>query len=98
MNLPFKTEKPVLEWRKIGNRYLVIYDYMDFPKGAPARNLFAYAPNGDFVWQAEAFSTMDTDASVNILCENPLVVGNFTGYEITYDIESGKVIDTKLTR
>ncbi|HXX34203.1 MAG TPA: hypothetical protein VEM15_06980 [Thermodesulfobacteriota bacterium] len=98
MELPFKTEKRVLEWQKIGDKYLVIYDYMAFPKDAPARNLFAYTENGDFLWQAEPFSSMNTDASVNFLSENPLVVGNFAGYDITYDIETGKVLSTKFTK
>ena len=98
MDLPFKTTKPVLEWRRIGDKILVIYDYMDFPKNAPARNLFAYTESGELLWQGEAFSTLSTDASVSIISEIPLVVSNFAGYAVTYDIETGRVVDARFTK
>ncbi|OVE78134.1 hypothetical protein BVX99_00550 [bacterium F16] len=98
MELPFKTEKRVLDWCKIGSIYLVIYDYMSFPKDAPARNLFAHSETGDVLWRGEAFSELSTDASVNIISEVPLVVGNFAGYAVTFGLEDGKVLETKFTK
>jgi len=71
---------------------------MAFPKNAPARNLFAHTEEGDLLWQGEAFSAMSTDASVSIIGETPLVVSNFAGYAVTYDIETGKVINAEFAK
>lgn len=42
----------VLEAREIDGKIIVIYDYMEFPKNEPARNLFAYSKSGSEIWRA----------------------------------------------
>jgi len=92
-------EYPVLESREIGGLVVVVYDYMAFPQGQPARNLFAYsASTGQLVWRAEDIGAGNTDAYTNILSELPLVVGNFAGYACTVELSSGKVVAKAFTK
>ena len=96
--LPFKTELDVLDWRELAGRFLVIYDYMQFPKNPPARNLFAHAADGTELWRAEPISTESADAYTNFISESPLVVGNFIGFNVTIDPQTGKVVDKVFTK
>jgi hypothetical protein len=92
-------EYPVLESREIGGLIVVVYDYMAFPQGQPARNLFAYsASSGELVWRADDIGAGDTDAYTNILYEQPLVVGNFAGCTCTLELGSGKVLSKVFTK
>ncbi len=98
MELPFRTELNVLEWREVAGRFLVIHDYMQYPKDSPARNLVAYSKDGAEVWAAESISTLSTDAYVNFISEAPLIVGNFAGYNVSIDLETGVVLDKRFTK
>src|SRR5690606_14448686 len=84
-------EYPVLESREIDGFVVVVYDYMAFPQGRPARNLFAYSvSSGQLAWRADAIGAGTTDAYTNILSERPLTVGNFAGYTCTIELGTGK--------
>lgn len=85
---------PILEVREIEGKVLALYDYMAFPRGEPARNLFAYDLSGNSIWRAEDIGFGATDAYANIISETPLVVGNFAGVTCTIDLQTGKVIET----
>jgi hypothetical protein len=98
MNLPFNTEKTVLKWKQVGNKYLVIFDYMEFPSNAPARNLYAFTSQGRQLWIADSISKGNTDAYTNFISEQPLIVGNFAGYNVTINIRTGKVLKTQFTK
>lgn len=39
-----------------------------------------------------------TDAFTNIISELPLQVGNFAGFEVSIDLNTGKVTNTKFTK
>ena len=39
---PSRLTQRVLQARRVGDRVLVIFDYMEFPNGPPAQNLVAY--------------------------------------------------------
>ena len=97
-DLPFKTELTVTHWCRLEDRFLVIHDYMQFPRGAPARNLIAYSDDGAELWRAESISELPNDAYVNFVSETPLVVGNFAGHTVTIDSETGTVLETKFTK
>ena len=94
-----RAEYPVLEIREIGELVVVVYDYMAFPRGQPARNLFAYSTtSGQLAWRADDIGMGATDAYTNILSEQPLVVGNFAGYNCTIDLRSGRVVTKAFTK
>ncbi len=90
---------PVLETREIGSLVVVVYDYMSFPEGEPARNLFAYsAKTGVEVWRADDIGLGQTDAYTNIISETPLIVGNFAGYSCWVDLATGTVVSKVFTK
>lgn len=89
---------PVLDARQIGSFIVVLYDYMAFSREGPARNLFAYASNGQFVWRAEDIGQGQTDGFTNVVSEEPLVVGNFAGFTCSIDLETGHVLTKVFTK
>ena len=94
-----RAEYPVLETREIGEFLVVVYDYMAFPRGQPARNLFAYSTaSGRLAWRADDIGMGSTDAYTNILSEHPLVVGNFASYNCTVDLRTGRVVSKAFTK
>jgi hypothetical protein len=82
----------------IGSVRLVIYDWMDFPPGQPARNLFAYHADGSLLWRAEDIGQGSVDAYVSILTEQPLRVWNFACFVCTIDINTGLVLEMTESR
>jgi len=89
---------PVTAASEIGGRVLVLYDYMAFPHGSPARNLFAYDLAGNQLWRAEDIGLGATDGYTNFITDVPLVVGNFAGAACTIDPNTGKVLNTVFTK
>jgi len=71
---------------------------MEFPENSPAQNLYAYSPSGAELWRADAHTTLSTDGYTNFISEDPLVVGNFAGYNVTIDPENGKILDSQFTK
>jgi hypothetical protein len=88
----------VLEAREINKIILVIYDYMEFPKNEPARNLFAYDRLGNELWRAEDIGAGATDAYTGFLSEIPLKVGNFAGFSVSINLEFGSVTHKLFTK
>lgn len=89
---------PVLDAREIDGKIIVIYDYMEFPKNEPARNMFAYSKLGSEIWRAEGINMGATDAYTNVLSEFPFKVGNFSSFSVCLDINTGRVIDKEFTK
>jgi hypothetical protein len=94
----FEVEHPIVDARELGGTVLVLCDYMSFPGDRPARNLFAYNHRGEVLWRAEDIGCGSTDAYANIQSEDPLVVGNFAGYECKIDLTSGRVTASRFTK
>ena len=88
----------VLEAREIEGKIVVIYDYMEFAKGRPARNMFAYNKAGLQLWRAEDIRMGATDAYTIICSEYPFKVGNFAGFNVLIDLNTGKVLDMIFTK
>ncbi|MEX3772917.1 hypothetical protein [Pseudomonas sp. MYb118] len=84
---------PVLEAHEISGIVVVIYDYMVFPKDAPARNLFGYSvTTGEQLWRVADVALGGTGAYTQLISEEPLVVGNFSGFDCRVDVRTGSVI------
>lgn len=94
----FKARWEVLEAVEDGGKVFVIYDYMAFPRGEPARNLFAYDLKGKELWRAGDIGAGATDAFTQFAGESPARVSNFAGYECEIDLETGKVLGTRWTK
>jgi len=94
-----KVDYHVLDAREIGDVVVVIFDYMEFPRDLPARNLFGYAgKTGKLLWRAADIGMGAADAYTNIISESPLLVGNFAGFNCTIDTTSGQILGNKFTK
>jgi len=76
---------------------VVIFDYMSKKTGV-FPNLVAYDGRGQHLWTAPNPSNASTDAYVNFISLEPLVVGNFAGYAVTISPRSGDVLGSKFTK
>jgi hypothetical protein len=84
---------------QIGERVLVIHDYMAFPENQPAPNLVAYNTSGERLWTAQNLTTGSaTDAYTEFMSEYPLWVGNFEGFNCRIDLETGKLLKSIFTK
>jgi hypothetical protein len=97
-NVRLRAEHPVVAACLVGERVVVVYDYMAFPKGAPARNLFCYDFAGNQVWRASDIGMGATDGYTDITSEAPLWVGNFAGFNCRIDEQTGKVLERSFTK
>jgi len=85
-------------------RAIVLLDpdaFLDAPGGArkaprdPVKNLRAYSPSGEMLWQAEQPEVNDHYYLVE--SRDPLVVLSFSAYRCAIDLASGRIMDrTKL--
>src|SRR4051812_26116370 len=82
-------ELPVLDAILLGDRVLVVHDYMAYPRGAAAPNLVAYSLSGERVWTAENGGFGQIDAYTKFVSEDPLVVSNFAGFSGTIEPRTG---------
>jgi hypothetical protein len=84
---------------RLGDRILVIHDYMLYDKAKPAPNLVAYDLRGGTLWTAPTLTQASpTDAYVEFISEEPLWVGNFAGFNCRIDPETGRVHETVFTK
>jgi hypothetical protein len=95
---PMEVGFPVLDARLIADTVLVLCDWMTFPKGEPARNLFAYSPIGELLWQAQDIGMGAFDAYTDITSESPLVVFNYACFACTIDLSTGEVTSKQFTK
>ena len=93
-----KSEYPVLRASLVGDRVLVIYDWMAFPRKEPARNLFCYDKSGAFLWRAPDIGFGAVDVYTNIQSEDPLWVGNFACVNCRINAVTGEVEEQVFTK
>lgn len=89
----------VLDAIRLGDRILVVHDYMAYPRHRPAPNLVAYTTSGELLWTAESLTESSaTDAYVGFLSEDPLWVGNFDGFRCRIDPQTGRLLESEFTK
>lgn len=93
-----RARHPVVAAHLIGDRVVVVYDWMAFEPGTPARNLYCYGLNGEELWRAGDIGMGATDAYTAVLKEEPLWLGNFAGFDCQIDPTTGKVLDRSFTK
>lgn len=95
LDLPLR----LLDAVHLGERIIVVHNYMDYPRGAPAPNLVAYSLIGEKLWTGENLSVSDeTDAYVGFQSEEPLWVYNFSGFLCRIDPENGRLLEKRFTK
>jgi hypothetical protein len=88
----------ILDARQIGERIVVIFDYMDFPRWRQAQNLRSFDTSGKELWTAEHPTNETADCYVNFMKERPLTVGNFAGYRCVIDEATGKLLKSEFAK
>jgi hypothetical protein len=89
---------PVADARRIGDRIVVIYEYMSGPKRAAFHNVEAFDDAGRKLWTAENPGTGATDAYVEFMSEEPLIIWNFACFRCTIDPATGKLLNAEWTK
>jgi hypothetical protein len=99
---PVRMEYMVRDAFWAGGRAIVLLDpgaFLDAPGGArkrsrdPVKNLRAYAPSGQLVWQAQQ-PELD-DHYYLIESREPLVALSFSAYRCEIDLKSGRILHKK---
>ena len=96
--LRFKGAYPVLHAFLVNDHVVVIYDWMVFDRGMPARNLFCYDKSGSEIWRAQDINWGAVDAYTNVTNEAPLWVSNFAGFNCRIDESTGHVLAMDFTK
>ena len=91
-------DRRILDARRIGDRVIIIFDYMSFPKSQQAQNFMAYDLNRKLLWVAEHPTTQNTDTYINITSEEPLKASNFASFSCEIEIETGKLRNAVFTK
>jgi hypothetical protein len=91
-------ERPILDAHRIGDRIVVVFNYMSFPRHAQARNLMAFDLQKRHLWTAEHPTNGTGDTYIQILSEEPLLVSNFASVNCHIDLETGRLLDAQFTK
>ena len=88
----------VRDARRIADQIVVIYDYMSGTKDAAFHNVEAFDAAGRNLWTAENPGLGATDAYVEFMSEDPLIIWNFACFQCTIDPRTGKLLRAVLTK
>ena len=94
----FEVDYPTLEAVMVNGRVLVTFDWMAFDRNERAQNLFCYDSSGNLLWRAPDIGMGAVDAYTGVTNEQPLWVGNFSGFDCRIDETSGQVLETRFTK
>jgi hypothetical protein len=94
----WRFDKRVLQARRLGDRVLIIFDYMAYAQGKPAANLVAYDLHQKELWVGENPDQSATAAYVNFISDDPLKAWNFACYVCTLDPQNGKILQSQFTK
>ena len=81
------------------NITLKLFDWMEYPKGKPARNVEAFNKRGESIWVIEDIGGGDADCYTHISSSNGEIHAfNFMCYDCIIDEETGKVLSKTFTK
>ena len=86
-------EKSILDSAIIGDKVVVIFDYMEYPKNKHVRNFVAFDLYKNELWVGEHPTNEIIDAYTSITNTNPLQANNFASYSCTINIETGELLN-----
>src|SRR5664280_450116 len=82
----------------VGDRVLVLYDYMTGARDRLFQNLEAFTLDGVHLWTAEHPSTDATGSYVALTSLSPLRAGSFDCFDCTLDPSTGKLLKSHFTK
>jgi hypothetical protein len=93
----------ILDAEVSDGRIFVVYDYMEFPVDAPARNLVCIDNSGKELWVAGNPTNQNNDGYTNInrtdeAIENCIPVNNFAGYLCQVNKSTGELTNVQFTK
>jgi hypothetical protein len=94
----FQMDYPIKDIVEYDDLIVILYEYSSFEGVGQFSNLFAVDRDGNEIWRADHPTTDSSSAYVRITSSDPLVVSNFTSYQCTIDVNSGRIVDTVLTK
>jgi hypothetical protein len=82
------------------NIILKLYDWMNYPKDEPARNVEAYDEKGNRLWIIESLGgNAGTDCYTNISSKQAEIHAfNFQCYDCIIDEFTGKILSSRFTK
>jgi len=99
----FHLPHSILDAEYKDGKVYVVYDYMEFPKNAPAHNLVCLDLQIKQLWVAENPTSLSSDAYTNFAREvdqkpDCIAVYNFAGYLCYINQFNGKVLNAIFTK
>ena len=93
----------ILDAEASGGSIFVIYDYMEFPMDAPARNLVCINEAGKELWVAGNPTNQNNDGYTNInrtvsSIKGCIAANNFAGYLCHVNVLTGELADVQFTK
>ena len=99
ISLPYS----ILDAEVSGGRIFVVYDYMEFPMDAPAKNLVCIDKSGRELWVAGNPTNQNNDGYTNFnrtdkSIEGCIAVNNFAGYLCQVNKSTGELANVQFTK
>lgn len=93
----------ILDAEASGGRIFVIYDYMEFPMDAPARNLVCIDEAGKELWVAGNPTNQNNDGYTNFNrtgspVKDCIAANNFAGYLCQVNKSTGELVNVQFTK
>src|SRR5215469_11047225 len=89
--------RPVLDACQIGDKVIIIFDFMSYPRNSQARNMVAFDLKKNEIWTAEHPTNQVSDTYIKFVSEKPLTACNFASFECRIDPENGRLVDAQFT-
>ncbi len=97
-DLELRLAFPVADARRVGERIVVLYDYMSGPTSRQFQNVEAFGPSGERLWTAQHPTNETADAYVRFLSVEPLRLSSFVGFDCELDPRTGRLLHSVFTR
>jgi len=93
----------ILDAEVSNGKIFVVYDYMEFPMDAPAKNLVCIDASGNELWVAGNPTKQNNDGYTNFNrtdkpIENCIAVNNFAGYLCQVNKSTGELANVQFTK
>jgi hypothetical protein len=88
LNLPF----PVADALLVGDRIVVLYEYMSEPRSKQFRNVESFGLNGRRLWVAQHPTSASSDVYTQFVSPDPLQLSNFAGFLCELDPRTGRLL------
>jgi hypothetical protein len=88
----------ILDACQIGDKVIVIFDYMSYSRRTQAKNMMAFDLQKKELWTAEHPTDKQTDTYIKFLSEEPLRACNFASFDCRIDPATGRLLHAEFTK